>query len=111
MRAPAYGRNNNRLSGPFIKENRLVQAHPGDSFKELKQAMSCVLEDTADRVSNLGKEYLKLLGNKIRVNKKEMRLSSIYVAMADVLCMSTKLEHFGMAPGFDPVWLTMADSN
>ena len=87
------------------EEIRLVQAHLVDLFKVLKQATFGVPVNTADRVFDLGKEYLKLLGNEIRVNNNEMRLSSIYAAMAGALCMSTKQEHFGMLPSIDPVWL------
>ncbi|MDR3581014.1 MAG: hypothetical protein P4L44_13720, partial [Oryzomonas sp.] len=57
-----------------------------------------------DRASNFGKEYLKLLVDEIRVDKKEVHLSGSYSALAGALSMSTK-PAFEMVPSFVPVWL------
>ncbi|MFO7666301.1 MAG: hypothetical protein R6V76_06770 [Desulfobacterales bacterium] len=48
---------------------------------------------------------MKLLVNEIRVDKKEVRLSGSYSAMAGALHISTKHEHLKRVPSFDPVWL------
>ncbi len=75
-------------------------------------AFSLALKDIfRDKGSNFGKEYLKLLVSEIRVDKKEVRLSGSYSAMASALHMSTKREHLERVPSFDPVWLPSTDSN
>jgi hypothetical protein len=60
---------------------------------------------------NSGKEYLKLLVNEIRVDKKEVRLSGSYSTMAGALHMSTKHEHLEGVPSFVPVWLPSTDES
>jgi hypothetical protein len=65
-------------------------------------------ERLCDRASNFGKEYLKLLVNEIRVDKKEVHLSGSYSALAGALCMLTK-PALDMVPSFVPVWLPSED--
>ena len=62
-------------------------------------------EKLRDKGSNFRKEYLKLLANEIRVDKKEVRQPGSYNAIAGALHMSTKHEHLEKVPSFDPVWL------
>jgi site-specific DNA recombinase len=70
------------------------------------QAFCAALKDKLrDKASNFGNEYLKLLVNEIRVDKKEVRLSGSYAAMAGALSMSTKSGHLERVPSFVPVWL------
>jgi hypothetical protein len=52
---------------------------------------------------------LKLLVNEIRVDKKEVRLSGSYNAVAGALHLSTKREHPEIVPGFNQVWLPGTD--
>lgn len=47
--------------------------------------------------------------NEIRVNKKDVRLSGSYSAMAGALHMSTKHEPLERVPSFVPVWLPGTD--
>ncbi len=79
--------------------------------KHVQAFCSALKDKLRDKGSNFGKEYLKLLVSEIRVDKKEVRLSGSYAAMAGALSMSTKPAHFGMVPSFVPVWLPSADSN
>ncbi len=68
-------------------------------------------EKLRDRASNFGKEYLKMLIDEIRVDKKEVRLAGSYASLAGALSMSTKPGHLAGLPSFVPVWLPIADSN
>ena len=79
--------------------------------KNINAFCSAIKEIFRDKGSNFGKEYLKLLVNEIRVDKKEVRLSGSYNAMAGALHMSTKHEHLETVPSFVPVWLPSTDSN
>lgn len=78
--------------------------------KHIVAFCSALKERLCDKASNFGKEYLKLLVNEIRVDKKQVHLSGSYSALAGALCMSTK-PALEMVPGFVPVWLPIADSN
>ncbi len=68
---------------------------------------SALKDKFRDKSSNFGKEYLKLLVEEISVDKKEVRLTGSYAALAGALAMSTKPG----VPSFVPVWLPSADSN
>ena len=52
---------------------------------------------------------MKLPVNEIGVDKKEVRLTGDYNAMAGALHMSTKHEYLEKVPSFDPVWLPGTD--
>jgi len=71
---------------------------------------SALKEKLCDRASNFGKEYLKLLVNEIRVDKKEVHLSGSYSALAGALYMLTK-PAIEAVPCLAPVWPANADSN
>lgn len=79
--------------------------------KQVSAFCSALKKKLQDQGSNFGKEYLKLLVEEIRVDKKEVRLSGSYAAMAGALSMSTKPALFSGVPSFVPVWLPSADSN
>ncbi len=79
--------------------------------KQVNAFCAALKEKLQDRGSNFGKEYLRLLVDEIRVDKKEVRLSGSYAAMAGALSMSTKPALFSGVPSFVPVWLPSADSN
>jgi len=51
------------------------------------------------------------LADQIKVDKKEMRLSGSYSAMASALHMSTKHERLYIVPSFVPVWLPGTDES
>ena len=71
---------------------------------------SALKEKLRDKASNFGKEYLKLLVDEIRVNKKEVRLAGSYVSLAGALRMSTKPGQLPRVPSFVPVWLPERDA-
>ena len=77
--------------------------------KHIHAFCSALKEKLREKGSNFGKEYLKLLVNEIKVDKKEVHLSGSYAAMAGALTMSTKPAHLGMVPSFVPVWLPIVD--
>jgi hypothetical protein len=78
--------------------------------KHILAFCSALKDKLRDKASNFGKEYLKILVDEIRVDKKEVRLSGSYAAMAGALSyMSTKPAHFAMVPSFVPVWLPNAN--
>ncbi len=79
--------------------------------KQVITFCSALKEKLQDQDSNFGKEYLKLLVEEIRVDKKEVRLSGSYAALAGALSMSTKPRQLPRAPSFVPVWLPNPDSN
>ena len=63
-----------------------------------------------DRASNLGKEYLKLLVDEIRVQGRQIIIRGSYLALA--LAVGTKkLGNRGEVPSFGDVWLPGQDSN
>jgi len=61
-------------------------------------------EKLRDRTSNLGKEYLKLLNDKIRAGEKRSAPEKKQASMAGALSMSTKPGLLPMVPSFVPVW-------
>lgn len=79
--------------------------------KQVSAFCSALKEKLQDQGSNFGKEYLKLLVEEIRVDKKEVRLSGSYAALAGALSMSTKPRQLSRVPSFVPVWLPNPDSN
>jgi site-specific DNA recombinase len=79
--------------------------------KNILAFCAALKEKLREKGSNFGKEYLKLLVDEIRVDKKEVRLLGSYASLAGALRMSTKLGHFPMVPSFVPVWLPFSDSN
>ena len=64
--------------------------HNKTTKKKVTAFCAALKERLPDRGSSFGKEYLKLLVDEIRVNKKEVHLSGSYTALAGALCMSTK---------------------
>ena len=78
--------------------------------KQIAAFCAALKEKLYDKASNFGKEYLKLLVEEIRVEKKEVHLTGSYSALAGALCMSTK-QALENVPSFVPVWLPSADSN
>jgi len=64
-----------------------------------------------DRASNFGKEYLKLLVNEIREDKKEVHLTGSFSALASALSKTTKLGYLESVPSFVLNWLPIADKS
>ncbi|MBI1921971.1 MAG: hypothetical protein HYS23_12920 [Geobacter sp.] len=79
--------------------------------KNVSAFCSAFREKLRDQDSNFGKEYLKLLVGEIRVDKKEVRLSGSYAAMASALSMSTKPGQMPNVPSFVHVWLPSAEES
>ncbi|WP_374045161.1 recombinase family protein [Geobacter sp. AOG1] len=79
--------------------------------KHVNAFCSALKDKLRDKGSNFGKEYLKLLVDEIRVDKKEVRLTGSYCSLAGALRMSTKSGQLLGVPSFVPVWLPSADSN
>jgi site-specific DNA recombinase len=78
--------------------------------KKHVQAFCLALKDKLrDKGSNFGKEYLKLLVDEIRVDKKEVRLTGSYSSLAGALTMSTKLGLLPRVPSFVSVWLPIVN--
>ena len=78
--------------------------------KHIAAFCAALKERLCDKASNFGKEYLKLLVNEIRVDKKEVHLSGSYSALASALSISTK-PTLETVPSFVPIWLPNPDSN
>lgn len=73
------------------------------------QAFCAALKDKLkDKASNFGKEYLKLLVDEIRVDRKEVRMKGSYAAIAGIL-EKTKLGLPMGVPSFGLVWLPLVD--
>jgi hypothetical protein len=79
--------------------------------KHIQAFCAALKEKLRDKASNFGKDYLKLLVNEIRVEKKEVRLTGNYTSLAGALRMSTKPGQLPRVPSFVPVWLPTNDSN
>ena len=75
------------------------------SRKHIHAFCAALKEKLRDKSSNFGKDYLKLLVNEIRVEKKEVRLTGSYASLAGALSMSTKPGQLPRVPSFVPVWL------
>ena len=73
--------------------------------KHIHAFCAALKEKLRDKASNFGKDYLKLLVNEIRVEKKEVRLTGSYASLAGALNMSTKPGQLSRVPSFVPVWL------
>jgi site-specific DNA recombinase len=63
-----------------------------------------------DRASNFGKEYLKLLVDRIEVQRRQVRILGSYSALAEAVS-KTKLGNPEWVPSFGDVWLPGQDSN
>lgn len=72
--------------------------------KQVSAFCSALKVKLQDGGLNFGKEYLKLLVEEIRVDKKEVRLSGSYAALAGALSMSTKPRQLPGVPSFVPVF-------
>ena len=80
-------------------------------MKRITAFCSVLKEKLLEKGSNFGKEYLKLLVDKIWVKNKEVRLTGSYTALVGALAMSTKPVPFAGVPSFVLNWLPIADSN
>ena len=101
--AGTYTRSISRFQLRRQKELPLAQL----GRKHVNAFCSALKDKLWDRGSNFGKEYLKLLVDEIRVDKKEVRLSGSYAALAGALAMSTKPG----VPSIVPVYLPSADKS
>ena len=63
-----------------------------------------------DKASNFGKEYLKLLVDRIEVQRRQVSIRGSYSALAHVLS-TKKLGSPEWVPSFGNVWLPGQDSN
>lgn len=62
-----------------------------------------------DRTSNFGKEYLKLLVDKIRIVKEEVHVSGILAALTGALCSGSGEGSFERVPTPVMFWLRVCN--
>ena len=63
-----------------------------------------------DKDSGLGKAYLRLLVDEVRLDRDKLTVRGSYGKLADALVMLKKME-LGEVPSSVPVWRARSDSN